>query len=832
MADLSYQVTVNTQQAQQSLQKLQGQINATQGVMRAFGTALATVTAGLGVREIITASSAWTDLNSRLRNATGSSAGAAAALEAITNTARSTYTSIELTSAAFLRNAQTLNALGLTTQQQINISEALNNALAISGTTGQQAESVMTALSKAFATGKLSGDNFNSVLENGGRITQALADGLGVSVLQLREMATTGQLQTGRVIEALTSQMQRLRQEAADMPATLRDGFTVLGNALQELLGAVDQASGGSASLGSILVDVADSIRSLARNTEGLRTTVIVITEIVKAAALIGTVILSFTLLGRAFTLLRAGVAAIIGAFAKFGSGVASIGKTLNWFVSSIRGITSGTIPAGKALEVLERRFGFLGKGIGQVVGALTTFGVAVFSAITGIKAYFSASDKLAEANDTVSESAKKAAEAERLRQEEVRAATAKALLAAQAQAQFAEALRQVTQEIGRQGRAFRENLANQIDNIRSQNEAINQSQHQIRLSQELGSLEKSILSERQRLQDALTDAIHNSNAASTADEDSKRRAAASIPLLQAAIENLNTQYKDQREAIEGLLSVQEQLTKARSLDDFAIRQQQSNADALLKIQRDIAGLDLSEIEKQYFEIANAADDAARAAIRAEEARRGTPLNSTEIEEYYARARNGVQQLQEQQQKLYESTRTFEAGWKGAFQSYADEATNAAKQAERIFQKTTQGMENMIVDFAKTGKFEFKSFVNSILETLLRSQVQQLIAQLFNIGGSGGGGGSKSTIGRLLGFANGGIIPTNSPVLVGERGPEIISGAAGRVVTPNNQIGGTTVVYNINAVDALSFKQLVARDPAFLYAVTQQGAKSIPQTRR
>jgi len=86
----------------------------------------------------------------------------------------------------------------------------------------------------------------------------------------------------------------------------------------------------------------------------------------------------------------------------------------------------------------------------------------------------------------------------------------------------------------------------------------------------------------------------------------------------------------------------------------------------------------------------------------------------------------------------------------------------------------------------------------------------------------------------MLGFANGGIIPTNNPVIVGERGPEIISGAAGRNVTPNSQLGlGTTnVVYNISAVDARSFKELVASDPSFMYAVTEQGRRSLPTTRR
>lgn len=186
--------------------------------------------------------------------------------------------------------------------------------------------------------------------------------------------------------------------------------------------------------------------------------------------------------------------------------------------------------------------------------------------------------------------------------------------------------------------------------------------------------------------------------------------------------------------------------------------------------------------------------------------------------------------------EIADQSRTFSYGWSKAFRDYTDEASNAARAAERIFQKVTSGMEDMIVNFAKTGKFEFKSFMNSILEELLRSQVRQLMSQVFNVGGAtstGSSGNIFKSIGKLLGFANGGVIPTDGPVIVGERGPELISGAAGRVVTPNNQLGtSTNVVYNISAVDALSFKQMLAQDPSFIYAVTEQGRRTLPTSRR
>jgi lambda family phage tail tape measure protein len=178
-----------------------------------------------------------------------------------------------------------------------------------------------------------------------------------------------------------------------------------------------------------------------------------------------------------------------------------------------------------------------------------------------------------------------------------------------------------------------------------------------------------------------------------------------------------------------------------------------------------------------------------------------------------------------------EAQRSFDVGFKNSMENYISDATNAARIARDVFQTATKGMEDSITKFVKTGKLSFRSLIADILETILRSQIQAIVAQIFSIGGKVGGG-VLGNIGKVLGFANGGMIPTNGPVLVGERGPEIISGAQGRVVTPNNQLGGSMVTYYINAVDAMSFKQLIAQDPQFIYALTEQGRRSVPGTRR
>ena len=201
--------------------------------------------------------------------------------------------------------------------------------------------------------------------------------------------------------------------------------------------------------------------------------------------------------------------------------------------------------------------------------------------------------------------------------------------------------------------------------------------------------------------------------------------------------------------------------------------------------------------------------------------------------------------------ELTETTRTFSYGWSRAMRDYVRDATDAAQKAERLFVKATQGMEDAIVDFVKTGKFEWKDFVNMMAEELLRSNIREIMAGIFSSRSGGGGssllptssggiqgmgtgildiliGGAKSIFGGF--FANGGILGAGKFGIAGENGPELIRGPAS--VTPLTAGGSTNVVYNINAVDAQSFKQLVARDPRFIYAVTEQGRKSVPSTRR
>lgn len=233
----------------------------TEGFAKHAGVAFAAVAAAAAAASMAFGRIAdeWSDLNSRLANATGSIAGGAAAMNRLQEVARNSYSSISQTTNAFIAQSTTLNALGVSTSKQLDLTETLNNALVISATRGDKARSVMENWSKAMALGSLRGENLNSVIANSPRLAQALADSMGVSVTSLRQMGEQGKITRAEMLN-VTSQLEKLREEAGEMPATIADGMGILSDAVFQLVGRLDQTTGASSSFATMLIAVGDAI--------------------------------------------------------------------------------------------------------------------------------------------------------------------------------------------------------------------------------------------------------------------------------------------------------------------------------------------------------------------------------------------------------------------------------------------------------------------------------------------------------------------------------------------------------------------------------------------
>jgi len=177
----------------------------------------------------------------------------------------------------------------------------------------------------------------------------------------------------------------------------------------------------------------------------------------------------------------------------------------------------------------------------------------------------------------------------------------------------------------------------------------------------------------------------------------------------------------------------------------------------------------------------------------------------------------------------------FGAGWSKAYRQYVEDGKNRFNEAGQAFQTLSRGFEDSIVRFVQTGKLSFKDLFNSLIADAVRAQSNKLLSSLI---GSifGGGFGTGNAFGNMdLGgfYANGGSPPVNKVSIVGEQGPEAFVPRTAGTIIPNGGLGETQVInnavtYSIQAVDAQSFKSLLARDPEFIHNVAEQGRRSLP----
>lgn len=210
----------------------------------------------------------WSDLSSRVRVVIGETGNVADVMRQLSDVARTTYSSLESTADSFARNAFTLNALGKSTQEQIDFTAALNNALVVSGAKGAQFNMVQNSLNRAMAEGTLRGQELQNVLNYGSEVAQSLATELGVNVTELRALAAEGKI-TGEVIyQSLIKRQEELHNLAETMPATVGDAFIIVRNNILQLIGEFDQAANVSGTLAEKIIDIADAAKQL---TEGDR---------------------------------------------------------------------------------------------------------------------------------------------------------------------------------------------------------------------------------------------------------------------------------------------------------------------------------------------------------------------------------------------------------------------------------------------------------------------------------------------------------------------------------------------------------------------------------
>ncbi|MEB6638183.1 tape measure protein [Acinetobacter baumannii] len=261
-----------TKQATQQVQKYGQEIKTTTQELdkqeksaRSYSTAiksLAGYMAGLvTINAAINNMDTYTGLQNRLKLVTNNQAELNKATEDTFQIAQKTYSAWDSVLQVYQRFSDNAKTLNLTMDDTARLTETVSKAVAISGASAEAADAALVQFGQALASGTLRGEELNSVMEQTPALAKAIAQGMGITVGQLRSVAAEGKITSKEIVKALKNAQDDVDALFAKTDITIGQSLTLLNNEIIKFVGEAGKGSGAAQVL-------AGSVQTLASNLD------------------------------------------------------------------------------------------------------------------------------------------------------------------------------------------------------------------------------------------------------------------------------------------------------------------------------------------------------------------------------------------------------------------------------------------------------------------------------------------------------------------------------------------------------------------------------------
>lgn len=245
---------------------MRGLGKSTDGATRALGALSKVATAvisAVAIQRVIAYADKFSELQTQLKLVTDSTRELNNTTQTLLELSNSTASSLDGTVGIYTKLTRATEQLGSSEEEILDVTRAINQSFVISGASAEEASNAIRQLNQGLASGVLRGEEFNAINENADRLARALADSLGVTRGELRELAKQGALTTEVVFNALKTQASAIDEEFKQVDLTVGRAFSNLNDAATVSVGRLDQATGASGRLAEAIDSVADSINSI-----------------------------------------------------------------------------------------------------------------------------------------------------------------------------------------------------------------------------------------------------------------------------------------------------------------------------------------------------------------------------------------------------------------------------------------------------------------------------------------------------------------------------------------------------------------------------------------
>lgn len=729
--------------------------------------------AGLGIRELTQTADALQKLTDRLTLSEGSLEAANIQLAKLGDVANATNSRIEDVATVYSRLNLSLRDAGVSSDALLATTQALQNTFRLSGATTAEATAATIQLSQGLASGQVRGQELRSVLEQNALVGEILAKKLGIARGELLKFAEkNGGIKASEVLGALADNFQDINDRAEKLKPTIGEGLDRAFNGLKIRLNELNQEFGITEKAITGIQLVAENL-GLILGTAGLVASIYVITKVVAG-----------------LTIAFEAVTAVMAGLAFFGAGAVAAAFTALVTPIAIVAATFGTL----YLAVFEADS--IGKALNETYTSLK-------------ETFLEYKDSLTGSTDAAVNNVEK-----------LNAALAKT-------EKFAPQAKELFEII--QGGSPRANILDrqespiegQIASLRRAAEAIDASKKGVldykkelsvlniaytegRVSLDAYTAKLKDLDIRKLKEDFAEGSLTLTDFNKRLKEISEGKSVKSKKLLELDLKELNASFRA------GKVDIIEYSDALRGAEfDKLNRDVKEGKSNILDFQEAIRNRDLTNLNKEL----------ATGAITFQQY--GDAVEKLQMSKFNEELATGVITLTEYDKKVGDISDKFQPGsaLRTGMQGYLEASGTLSQNIAKAIENTFFRLEDVFLDFIKTGRFEFAKFTQAILDDLSRiiiraAIIRPLASGILGAAGLDGGApvasakGNVFDQGGLKKFANGGIV--SSPTLfgygsgkkglMGEKGPEGIlplkRSSSGELGVISNG-GGSNVVVNV-----------------------------------
>lgn len=226
--------------------------------------AVAGLASGFAALKAINMIDEFNQLQARVEQSTRSVQESTAVWAGLISISKETGASMAANVSIFQRLSLVRDEIKATTDEMLQFSETVSQLGVISGASQDSQKFGLTQLGQSLSSDIVRAEEFNSIMENIPSVGKAIADQLGVTTGQLRQLVIDGKLLSADVFSALLNASEETNKNFAEMPMTVGRAFSSFLISLQESLSMLDEASNLTAVLAGTLNIAADTLKTIA----------------------------------------------------------------------------------------------------------------------------------------------------------------------------------------------------------------------------------------------------------------------------------------------------------------------------------------------------------------------------------------------------------------------------------------------------------------------------------------------------------------------------------------------------------------------------------------